>query len=80
MIDDDDIEAGGGSGGQRLVRRGAAVDGNDERHAVIAQAQQRLRARSIALAQTVRHVEPAGQPTAARKRRSSAAEVAPSTS
>ena len=34
MIDDDDIEAGGGRGGEGIVRGDAAIDGDDERYAV----------------------------------------------
>ncbi len=49
MIDDDDVEAGSSCRGERLVRRGAAIDGDDDGGARRLEVEQRRQVGAVAL-------------------------------
>ena len=62
MIDDDHLEPGLRGVRQRQMRRRAAIDGDDDPHALVAQAQQSRGVRAVALAQPVRDIDPGSRP------------------
>ncbi len=62
MIDDDHLEPGLRGIVQRQVGRGAAIDGYDDAHALLAQAQQSLGIRAVALAQPIRDIDSSSRP------------------
>ena len=62
MIDDDHLEPGLCGIRQRQMGRRAAIDGYDNAHALVAQAQQGRGIRAVALAQPIRDINPCTRP------------------
>ena len=61
MIDDDHLEPGLRGVIQRQMGRSAAIDGHDDPHALVAQAQQSRGVRAVALAQPIRNIDPSSR-------------------